>query len=232
MNLTLQSIPSSVITEVLCDSKLDGVVLDTEHGYFNNETLFSCIQITTLSKKKCFVRFSDLNKQLIRMCLDAGIDGVILSTVETVNQANDFIKYCNYPMYDGNRGCALVRENKWGNESIGKKKPIIIGQIETKKGVDNIEELIKCNFDYYVIGPYDLSASLGCPADWDNKKYLEYLNIIYTKIPQSKLGAFLPSQKDIEIFINSKKERPFLLVWGLDINFIMEGIKQLKLLEN
>jgi 4-hydroxy-2-oxoheptanedioate aldolase len=79
MNLTLQTIPSPVISEILSDSKLDGVVLDTEHGCFNNETLYSCIQVITLSNKKCFVRLTDFNKQLVRMCLDAGVDGLIFS---------------------------------------------------------------------------------------------------------------------------------------------------------
>ena len=60
----------------MAESQFDGVVLDTEHGHFNNETLFNCIQVITLSNKKCFVRVTDLNKQLIRMCLDAGVDSL------------------------------------------------------------------------------------------------------------------------------------------------------------
>jgi len=230
MNLTLQSIPSPLISELLADSLLDGVVLDTEHGYFNNETLFNCIQVVTLMNKKCFVRFTDLNKQLIRMCLDAGIDGVIFSTIETYEQGLDAIQYCTYPVDGGIRGSALVRENKYGRLEIGKKRPIIIGQVETKKGVDNLTSLLHCNFDYFVIGPYDLSASLGCTAEWNNPLYVEYLNKINTLIPQSRLGAFLPSKKDIDRFLASKKAKPELLIWGLDVDFIKEGINNIKLI--
>jgi 4-hydroxy-2-oxoheptanedioate aldolase len=229
MNLTLQSIPSTIITEVLCRSKLDGVVLDTEHGYFNNETLVSCIQIATSLQKKCFVRFTDLNKQLIRMCLDAGADGAIFSTIESAVQGKQMIDYCNYPCHNGSRGCALVRENMWGQLPVGVRKPIIIGQIETKNAVDNIQEILACPFDGFLIGPYDLSSSLGCPADWKNQVYLDYMDTIYRSIPQNKLGAFLPSKKDIQLFMDSHRSRPWLLVWGLDINFIMESVKDLKL---
>ena len=88
MNLIMQTIPSPLVSELLAYSELDGIILDTEHGCFNNETLYSCIQVITLSKKKCFVRFTDLNKQLVRMCLDAGVDGVIFSTVEHVEYAH------------------------------------------------------------------------------------------------------------------------------------------------
>jgi 2-dehydro-3-deoxyglucarate aldolase len=229
MNLTLQSIPSTIITEVLVSSELDGVVLDTEHGYFNNETMVSCIQIVTLLKKKCFVRFTDLNKQLIRMCLDAGADGVIFSTIEDPVLAKNMIDYCNYPIFGGNRGSALVRENKWGREKMSVKKPIIIGQIETKLAVDNIDELIKCEFDKFLIGPYDLSSSLGCTADFENNLFKKYMNTIYDKIPLSKLGAFLPSIKDIESFRMSGRIRPSLLIWGLDTDFLINGINSLNL---
>jgi 2-dehydro-3-deoxyglucarate aldolase len=230
MNLTLQSIPSPLISEILVDSQLDGVVLDTEHGYFNNETLFNCIQVVTLLKKKCFVRFTDLNKQLIRMCLDAGIDGVIFSTVETYEQGLEMIKYCTYPTHGGVRGSALVRENKYGSLEIGKKRPILIGQIETKQAVDNLTSLLQYDFDYFVLGPYDLSASLGCTAQWNNPLYNNYLDKINTIVPQNRLGAFLPSKKDMDRFLSNESTRPGLLIWGLDIDFIKQGIKNIKLI--
>jgi 2-dehydro-3-deoxyglucarate aldolase len=230
MNLTLQSIPSPLISEILVDSQLDGVVLDTEHGYFNNETLFSCIQVVTLLNKKCFVRFTDLNKQLVRMCLDAGIDGIIFSTVETYEQGLEMIEYCTYPTHKGVRGSALVRENKYGELEIGKKRPILIGQIETKKAVDNLTTLLQCGFDYFVLGPYDLSASLGCTAQWDNPLYKSYFDKINTTIPQNRLGAFLPSQKDIDRFLSTQSNRPEVLIWGLDADFIKQAIKNIKLI--
>jgi len=230
MNLTLQSIPSPLISEILVNSQLDGVVLDTEHGHFNNETLFNCIQVVTLMKKKCFVRFTDLNKQLIRMCLDAGIDGIIFSTIETYEEGTNAIKYCTYPIHGGVRGSALVRENEYGDLEIGKKKPILIGQVETKRAVDNLSNILKCDFDYFVIGPYDLSASLGCTAQWNNPLYKKYIDEINTLIPQNRLGAFLPSKKDMNRFLETESKRPGLLIWGLDADFIKQGIKDIKLI--
>ena len=85
INLTLQTISSSVISEILADSFLDGVVLDTEHGVFTNSEILSSIQVIKLLNKKCFVRVTNLNKSLVRMCLDLGVDGIIFSTVETVD---------------------------------------------------------------------------------------------------------------------------------------------------
>ena len=83
MKLFWQQIPSPLITEIFCSSSFDGVVLDLEHGHFNNESLYSCIQVGTLLKKNILVRVSHLDKQTIRLCLDANASGIILSTVET-----------------------------------------------------------------------------------------------------------------------------------------------------
>lgn len=227
MNLTLQTIPSPLISELLTHSELDGVVLDTEHGHFNNETLYSCIQVITLRKKKCFVRFTDLNKQLVRMCLDAGVDGVIFSTIENHIEANEIINYCRYPSQGGKRGCGLVRENQWGSKQLDGHVPIIIGQIETKTAIKNIQELIKCEFDIFLIGPYDISSSIKIPGQFGNPIYLNYINNIYDVISLDKLGLFLPTKKDIDVYKNLNKNRPSLLIWGMDTDFILESLKNI-----
>jgi 2-keto-3-deoxy-L-rhamnonate aldolase RhmA len=229
MNLTLQTIPSPLISELLTLSELDGVVLDTEHGHFNNETLYNCIQTITLCNKKCFVRFTDLNKQLVRMCLDAGVDGVIFSTIENTEEAKNIISYCKYPSQGGNRGCGLVRENKWGKKQLDGHKPIIIGQIETKIAIDNLQEIIQCEFDIFLIGPYDISSSLKIPGKFGDLTYLNYINKIYSMITLDKLGLFLPTKKDIDTYKKLNKERPNLLIWGMDTDFILESLKNINI---
>jgi 2-keto-3-deoxy-L-rhamnonate aldolase RhmA len=227
MNLVMQTIPSSIVSDILCNSELDGIILDTEHGCFNNETLYSCIQIITLHQKKCFVRFTDLNKQLVRMCLDAGIDGVIFSTLEHVEYAHDIIKYCTYPSQGGKRGCGLVRENKWGNEKLDKRRPIIMGQIETRTAIEKISELYEeSNLDFYIIGPYDISSSLNIPGQFDNPIYLKYLNSIYDNIPLDKLGMFLPYNDYINLSENQKQ--PHILILGLDTDIMLHSLKNIK----
>jgi 2-keto-3-deoxy-L-rhamnonate aldolase RhmA len=227
MNLTLQTIPSPIISEILLDSKFDGIILDTEHGFFNNESLFSCIQVITLLNKKCFVRLTDFNKQLVRMCLDAGVDGLIFSTIEDESLAYKIISYCNFPSNFGVRGCGLVRENKWGDLKLDAKKPIIIAQIETASAVENLESLTNVPFDYFIIGPYDLSSSLLKPGDFENKTFKNYMDIIYKKIPSDRLGLFLPTFKNMKEL--SQKERPKILIWGMDTNFIKDGIRRIEL---
>lgn len=228
MNLIMQTIPSTLVSELLANSDLDGIILDTEHGCFNNETLYSCIQVINLSNKKCFVRFTTLDKQLVRICLDAGIDGVIFSTVEHVEYAHKIIEYCNYPSKGGKRGCGLVRENMWGKNKLDQKKPIIIGQIETRTAIEKIRELYdESNLDFFILGPYDISSSLQVAGDFTNEIYLNYLDKVYSIVPKDKLGIFVPYE-DYENNHSFYRKNHNILILGLDTDLILNNLNKIR----
>lgn len=224
MKLLWQQIPSTIITEIFSSTSFDGVVLDTEHSPYNLETLFSCIQVAKLSGKKCFVRLSHLDKVVTKVCMDAGCDGIIFSTVETKEQSIEIVNYCRYPKYGGRRGQGLVRENKWGELPVGNSNIKVIAQIETKTGVDNLDDIVGCGFDMYLVGPYDLSASLGCLEEFYNSKFLEYTNKIMNCIPKEKLGIHLP--KNVEEHYPKHRDYGFVAL-GMDTTMLIECCKEI-----
>lgn len=224
MKLAWQQIPSPLISEILCRG-MDGVVIDTEHGCYNNETLYACIQIITASGKKCFVRLTEINQTLIRICLDAGVTGLIFSTVETATQAQEIHELCSFPKYGGRRGLGLVRENEWGYAKLVNVPPIIIAQIETKKGVQNLEKIHRKGFDYYMIGPYDLSASLGKPAKFESKEYARALEKINNIIPNRQMAVHIPTDVHKQI----KKYKGYgIIAVGMDTTILLEGYRELQ----
>ena len=217
-----QQIPSTIVTEIFCRDS-EGVVLDTEHGCFNNETLYSCIQIIKSKEKKCLVRLTEISKTMIRYCLDAGVDGIIFSTIENKKQCEDIMDYCFYSP-KGKRGLGLVRQNHWGQKDLIQKDPIIIPQIETKQGVENLDEIKLFNFDYYLIGPYDLSLSLGIAGQFDNDKFLRYIDIIKQKIPEEKMAIHIPNNVEKEI---KKYQNYGIKCLGMDTTILTEGCRRL-----
>ena len=225
MKLSWQQIPSTIISEMLCED-FDGVVLDTEHGCFNNETLYNCIQLIAAKGKQCLVRLTEINKTLIRMCIDGGTTGLIFSTVEDATQAAEIKELCTYPKYGGKRGLGLVRQNKWGYSTLVNKPPIIVAQIETKKGIENLEEIHKQGLDYYMIGPYDLSASLGVTAEFDSPKFLEAIRKVKETITDlNQLAVHIPT--DVGKHIDKYTEYGIIAV-GMDTTILLEGYKELK----
>ena len=217
MKLSWQQIPSPLISEIMCHN-FDGVVLDTEHGCFNEETLFSCIQIIKSSQKKCFVRLTEISNTKIRYCLDAGVDGLIFSTVETEEQCQDILNYsCYHPK--GKRGLGLVRQNFWGEKELIQKDPILIPQIETKTAVENLEKIKSYDFDYYLIGPYDLSLSLGDPGNFKSSTFTLYLDKICDIIAEDKRAVHIPNKVNEQI---SKYKNYGLKCLGMDTIAILE----------
>ena len=222
--LAWQQISSTVISDMLCHNLLDGVVLDTEHGCFSNESLYCCIQIITANDKKCFVRLTEVSKTMIRMCLDAGAHGIIFSTVEEEDQARDIFEMCKYPSHGGKRGLGLVRQNRWGARQLVSDPPIIIAQIETEKGVDNLNNLLKYDFDYYMIGPYDLSASLGAAGLFDDERYLSAVDRVKELVPIQKMAVHIP--KDVTKHIKKYEEYGIIAI-GMDTTILLDGYNQL-----
>ena len=223
MIFTWQQIPSPIVTEILCDTGCDGVVVDTEHGGFNDETVIACIQVATLTGKKCFVRLTEVNKTKIRYYLDSGASGLIFSTVESLGDAKKIVEYsCFAPR--GNRGLGLVRQNMWGAKDLLSPDPILIPQIETCEGVDNLEEITSLGFNYYLIGPYDLSLSLGIPAEFDNNKFMMYINKINGIISKEKMAVHIPNNIHQEIH---KYKGYGLKCLGMDTIALMEYHKEI-----
>ena len=226
MKFAWQQIPSPIVSEILCSMKNDGLVLDTEHGAFNNETLVSCIQVATLMRKKCLVRLAKATTTMIRICLDAGASGLIFSTVESGKSAKRIMDICHYPSQrsTGRRGMGLVRQNSWGRNSLTVDKPIMIAQIETKEGVDCIHEIARHKFDYYLIGPYDLTSSLGCEGNFDNPAYLSAIKAITDLVGKSKMGVHIPSSVKTQIH---KYSGYGILALGMDTTLMIEAHKEI-----
>ena len=222
-----QQIASPTITDILTENKtFDGVVLDIEHGVFNPETMCACLTLGLSKGKDMFVRFPYLDKSMVRLALDTGATGVIFSTVETEQQAEDICTYCLYPSCGGKRGQGLVRENMWGEYKLNQREPIIVAQIETKQGILMLENIMNySSFDYYLIGPYDLSSSIGCVGEFNNKKFKSLIRKFEEKVPARGRGYHIV--KDIEKQYVNLSDCGFL-AFSLDTLMLLEGTKNIE----
>ena len=114
--------------------------------------------------------------------------------ISNSKQIETIIQMMRYPPV-GKRSVGLARAHKYGSNFKGylsteKKEIVLIVQIEHIDAVNNIEDIMSSKFiDGYMIGPYDLSASLGIP---------EILKIHYIKEPLTKLRML---EKDMEFHL-------------------------------
>ncbi len=163
------------VIEVLAQAGFDWLTIDMEHttiDYSMAQTLISTIQSNGMA---ALVRVSKNDEVYIKRVLDAGADGVIVPMVNSAQDARKAVEYVKYPP-EGKRGVGLYRAQKFGLnngfESYKKwltESSVIIAQIEHIDAVNNIEEIIATpGIDGVIIGPYDLSGSMGIPGEFED----------------------------------------------------------------
>lgn len=170
----------SRIVELMAKSNLDWLVIDMEHSPISFQLMTTFIQIISLSNKKSFVRVGENNNLNIKQALDAGADGVIVPYIQNIEQAKLAVSYSKYPP-DGMRGVGLSRAQGFGRSfteyfANANDKTSLILQIEDFNGIENLEEILSLNeVDGLMVGPYDLSCSIGAPGDFEDARFTNYL---------------------------------------------------------
>ena len=95
----------------------------------------------------------------------------------------------------------------------------MIPQIETKSAVNNLERIKSYDFDYYLIGPYDLSLSLGDPGNFKSNTFALYLDKICDTISEDKRAIHIPNNVNEQI---DKYKNYGLKCLGMDTVAILE----------
>jgi 2-dehydro-3-deoxyglucarate aldolase len=163
------SIAHPQVTEMLIRSGVDWLGIDIEHSTISQEQSQRIIAACHAEGVSCLPRIATHNPEAIKRLLDSGADGVIVPTVETVEQVKNIIEWIKFPPL-GKRGFGVARAQGYGHDfekytAEWNKSSVLVIQIETIFAVEHLEELLEFEeVDGVMVGPYDLSGSLGVPG--------------------------------------------------------------------
>lgn len=166
------------ITEIFCKIDIDFVGIDIEHSTISQEQSQRIIAASQGSGKLCLPRVATHNMEMIKRLLDSGADGIIVPMVSNARETEQIISWCCYPP-EGKRGFGISRAQGYGfdfNEYISdwNKVMTLILQIESIEAVRNIESILSYDkVDGVMVGPYDISGSLGIPGQLEHSKVKE-----------------------------------------------------------
>ena len=199
------------------NAALDFVMFDCEHGNYSYETLHDMFIMGNALGLGGLLRVPRLSKDHISRALDCGAAGAMVPMTETVEQAEEIVWWSKYPPLGG-RGFGSGGPNTdyaGGGEhreimEAANRKIISIAQIETRLAVDNAEKIAAVNgIDVLLIGPNDLSISLGIPGDLLNPIELEA--IAHVAACCKKHGKFFGLHAGLKL----------LEKFGDDLSFVM-----------
>lgn len=161
------------VAEILAKAGFDWLTVDMEHSAITLHHALQLIQIIDLCGVVPLVRVGENNPNLIKRVMDAGAHGVIVPMVNTKEDAIKAVSAVRYPPA-GTRGVGLARAQGYGLNFKQYKdwltrNSIVIVQIEHIEAVNNLENILSTEgVDAFIIGPYDLSGSLGRPGEFNH----------------------------------------------------------------
>tara|TARA_B100000959_G_scaffold286092_1_gene363242 strand:+ start:252 stop:1016 length:765 start_codon:yes stop_codon:yes gene_type:complete len=181
----------SNIAEIMADGDYEWITFDLEHGSFSIKELTNLVRSIELKQKIKLARLPNKNLEICAQVLDAGCDGIIVPNVKSRNELIK-IKNLSYFPPEGKRGVGFSRSNLFGKNfkknMNSKIKPILIAMIESKDGIKNLSQILTVKgLDAVLIGPYDLSSSLGITGKFQHSKFKSALNQIKKLSKKNKI---------------------------------------------
>ena len=173
---TWLTLGSPDIAEMMARAGFAFVVVDLEHSYIGPDRMGEMIRVIELGGASPLVRLSSNDPVQIKRAMDSGAHGIIVPMVNSAEEALSAYRALHYPP-DGVRGVGLGRAQGYGAQfqeyrAQLRASALLVVQIEHERAVENLETILALDeVDAFILGPYDLSSSLGVPGDFQHEKY-------------------------------------------------------------
>jgi len=173
------------IAEIMAKSGFDWLAIDLEHSVITIREAEELIRIIGLLNVTPLVRLTSNNKDQIKRVMDAGAHGIIVPMVNSAQDAAMAVDSLKYPPL-GTRGVGLARAQGYGTSfkeymDWQAENSIVIVQIEHINAVENLESIFSVpGVNGYIVGPYDLTGSMGIPGEFDHPDFLHVMERIRT----------------------------------------------------
>jgi 2-dehydro-3-deoxyglucarate aldolase len=177
-------IPHPSVAEIMGQAGYDWVAVDMEHGAVAVHQLPDLFRALELGNTLPLARIAHGQKKDCKQALDAGAGGVIVPMIESVEQLIAVRDACRWPPA-GTRGVGFSRANLFGKHFEEYREeaqaPLLIAMIEHHRAVAELEAILAVDgLDAILIGPYDLSASMGLTAQFDHPDFSATMEKIRT----------------------------------------------------
>jgi 2-dehydro-3-deoxyglucarate aldolase len=186
-------LPHASVAEIMGQAGYDWVALDLEHGAIALHQLPDLCRALELGGTLPLARLARGDPKDCKHALDAGAGGVIVPMVESAGQLVAVRDACRWPPA-GTRGVGFSRANLFGKNFDAYREeaqaPLLVAMIEHIRAVENLEAILRvAGLDAILVGPYDLSASMGITARFAESAFTAALQRIRTLCKSCGIAA-------------------------------------------
>ena len=235
--------PSAEVAELLARAGYDWVAADMEHGTFGRTGLTDIFRAIECGGAAPFARRPEATRLQIKSALEAGAQGLIFPMIESREQLDAAISWATYPGYDDgrlpgeplreNRGVGFCRANAFGTRMDWYMKErasrvFLVAQIEHIRAVEHLEDILSHpRLDAIMVGPYDLSGSMGLTAQFDHPDFQAAMRRIHEVCRKHRplMGLHIV-QPDPEELARQVAQGSRFIAYGIDSVFLWNGARR------
>jgi 4-hydroxy-2-oxoheptanedioate aldolase len=182
--------------ELAKNTGIDFVFVDTEHIPLDRTALSWICQTYQALGLPPVVRIPCNDPFEACKALDAGAGGIIGPYLETADQARALVGAVKLRPLKGQRLAEALRDPKTLEpelaDYLAKRNgdKILIANIESVPAIENLHDICSVpGVDAVLIGPHDLSCSLGIPEQYDHPRFDDAVRTIFRIAREHGLGA-------------------------------------------
>jgi 4-hydroxy-2-oxoheptanedioate aldolase len=161
-------LPSAEVIDIVAAAGFSFAVVDLEHSQLSDQDARALVRHARAIGLPVLVRIPEPDRGVINRLLEAGADGVQLSTVRRAEQVRAARSYMRYAP-DGSRSISLAHPQAgYGGTGLADylatqraQPPLLVAQIETAETDDTLADIAGAGADALFLGTTDLSVALG-----------------------------------------------------------------------
>jgi len=221
-------IPHASVAEIMGQAGYDWVAVDLEHGSISVHQLPDLFRALELGETLPLARLAQGLSKDCKQALDAGAGGVIVPMVESAEQLQKVRDACCWPPA-GTRGVGFSRANLFGVRFEAyveeAQAPLLVVMIEHIRAVENLRAMLRVSgVDAILIGPYDLSASMGLTAKFQHPDFLSAMERIRNICDSQMIGCGVHVVAPVPSELQHRLEEGYrFLAYSIDSVFLAES---------
>jgi 2-keto-3-deoxy-L-rhamnonate aldolase RhmA len=227
------SVGHPAVAEV-CAREADFAVVDTEHAPTDLADVANVARaVESTGDAALLARVADNDPVRIKRVLDTGVSGVLVPMVESAEEARRAVEAARYPP-EGVRGIAGSRANDYGR-NLGAQvdgdegTPAVVLQIETDEAVAAASEIAAVEgVDALLVGPADLSGSLGVFGEYESDRFRETVESVLARAHDADTPVGTLATSDDEIHLWADYGYDYQIV-GTDAGYLADGAERARL---